>query len=106
MFAGVMILKLITLMEYPKNLYEKLYTYMHEHDKDTIYKMIFADGSVINAKYDTDYGRSLAWRCKGNLSQKPRGVVAARGFFICLMLYYTYAYIRLDWKKESCKSSS
>ncbi len=35
--------------------FEKLYTYMHEHDKDTIYKMVFVDGSVINAKYDTDY---------------------------------------------------
>lgn len=35
--------------------FEKLYCYLHEHDDDRFYKLVFADGRVINAKYDTDY---------------------------------------------------
>ena len=35
--------------------FKDLMIYLHEHDKDCVYKMIFADGTVINAKYDTDY---------------------------------------------------
>ena len=35
--------------------FKDLMIYLHEHDKNTVYKMVFADGTVINAKYDTDY---------------------------------------------------
>ena len=35
--------------------FEELYCYLHEHSDDKIYKLVFADGRVINAKYDTDY---------------------------------------------------
>ena len=35
--------------------FEKLYSYLHEHDDDRIYRLAFPDGRVINARYDTDY---------------------------------------------------
>ncbi len=37
-----------------KGNFEKLYSYLHEHD-NRYYKLVFADGRVFNAKYDTDY---------------------------------------------------
>ncbi len=35
--------------------FKDLMIYLHEHSNDEIYKLVFADGRIINANYDTDY---------------------------------------------------